>query len=107
MRRSLSIPSMEAASRSRSSHCGAMLQPVADKVDEAVEDGARTSVRGHAMLLRRLVGNFPQAFSHIALVNSARNLTQREKPSERRGGNRARPSEGKQRIISSEGEVDA
>jgi GH15 family glucan-1,4-alpha-glucosidase len=24
---------------------------------------------------RRLVGNFPQAFSHVALVNSARNLT--------------------------------
>jgi len=25
--------------------------------------------------LRRLVGNFPQAFSHISLVNSARNLS--------------------------------
>jgi hypothetical protein len=24
---------------------------------------------------RRQVGNFPQAFSHLALINSARNLT--------------------------------
>ena len=24
---------------------------------------------------RRLLGNFPQAFSHVALVNTARNLT--------------------------------
>jgi GH15 family glucan-1,4-alpha-glucosidase len=29
---------------------------------------------------RRQVGNFPQAFSHIALVNTARNLTQAAKP---------------------------
>ena len=34
---------------------------------------------------RRQVGNFPQAFSHIALVNSAHNLTHRDKPSEQRG----------------------
>jgi GH15 family glucan-1,4-alpha-glucosidase len=38
---------------------------------------------------RRLVGNFPQAFSHIALVNTAHNLTHADKPSERRGGNKA------------------
>lgn len=43
---------------------------------------------------RRLVGNFPQAFSHIALVNIAHNLTHREKPSEHRGGKKALPSEG-------------
>ncbi|MBR1292824.1 glycoside hydrolase family 15 protein [Bradyrhizobium ottawaense] len=43
---------------------------------------------------RRLVGNFPQAFSHIALVNTAHNLTHREKPSEHRGSKRALPSEG-------------
>jgi GH15 family glucan-1,4-alpha-glucosidase len=33
---------------------------------------------------RRLVGNFPQAFTHLALVNSALNLTRSEKPSEQR-----------------------
>jgi GH15 family glucan-1,4-alpha-glucosidase len=29
---------------------------------------------------RRLLGNFPQAFSHVSLVNSARNLTHAEGP---------------------------
>jgi GH15 family glucan-1,4-alpha-glucosidase len=33
---------------------------------------------------RRLVGNFPQAFTHLALVNSAFNLTRTEKPAEQR-----------------------
>jgi GH15 family glucan-1,4-alpha-glucosidase len=33
---------------------------------------------------KRLVGNFPQAFSHMALVNSAYNLTRMEKPVEQR-----------------------
>jgi GH15 family glucan-1,4-alpha-glucosidase len=33
---------------------------------------------------KRLVGNFPQAFSHMALVNSAYNLTRAEKPVEQR-----------------------
>jgi GH15 family glucan-1,4-alpha-glucosidase len=33
---------------------------------------------------RRLVGNFPQAFSHIALVNSAHNLIGALKPAEQR-----------------------
>jgi len=33
---------------------------------------------------KRLVGNFPQAFSHMALVNSAYNLTRSEKPVEQR-----------------------
>lgn len=42
----------------------------------------------------RLVGNFPQAFSHIALVNTAHNLTHREKPSELRGSKKALPSRG-------------
>ncbi|HEX3773837.1 MAG TPA: glycoside hydrolase family 15 protein [Polyangiaceae bacterium] len=32
----------------------------------------------------RFVGNFPQSFSHVALVNSARNLGERTRPSERR-----------------------
>jgi GH15 family glucan-1,4-alpha-glucosidase len=35
---------------------------------------------------RRLVGNFPQAFSHIALVNTAHNLTRISKPAEQRAG---------------------
>ena len=56
---------------------------------------------------RRLVGNFPQAFSHIALVNTAHNLTRRDQPSEDRGGEKALPSEGKQRTTRSEGDVDA
>jgi GH15 family glucan-1,4-alpha-glucosidase len=33
---------------------------------------------------KRLVGNFPQAFSHIALVNSAHNLTGARKPAQQR-----------------------
>jgi GH15 family glucan-1,4-alpha-glucosidase len=33
---------------------------------------------------QRLVGNFPQAFTHVALVNSAFNLTRYEKPAEQR-----------------------
>ena len=33
---------------------------------------------------KRLVGNFPQAFSHIALVNSAHNLSHTAKPAEQR-----------------------
>ena len=32
----------------------------------------------------RQVGNFPQAFSHLALVNAAMNLTMRAKPAEQR-----------------------
>ena len=34
---------------------------------------------------KRQVGNFPQAFSHVALVNTAHNLTRRAKPVEQRG----------------------
>lgn len=37
---------------------------------------------------------FPQAFSHIALVNTAHNLTHLEKPSEHRGNKKALPSKG-------------
>jgi GH15 family glucan-1,4-alpha-glucosidase len=33
---------------------------------------------------KRLVGNFPQAFSHIALVNTAHNLARARKPSDQR-----------------------
>jgi len=34
---------------------------------------------------KRFLGNFPQAFSHIALVNTALNLTRARKPAEHRG----------------------
>jgi GH15 family glucan-1,4-alpha-glucosidase len=34
----------------------------------------------------RLVGNFPQAFSHVALINTAHNLTRSSKPAEQRAG---------------------
>jgi len=34
--------------------------------------------------LRRQAGNFPQAFSHIGLINAAFNLTRSEKPAEQR-----------------------
>jgi GH15 family glucan-1,4-alpha-glucosidase len=33
---------------------------------------------------KRLLGNFPQAFSHISLINTAHNLTHAKKPSEQR-----------------------
>jgi GH15 family glucan-1,4-alpha-glucosidase len=36
---------------------------------------------------RRAVGNFPQAFSHIALVNTAYNIAATGKPCEQRSGN--------------------
>ncbi|TMK04037.1 MAG: glycoside hydrolase family 15 protein, partial [Alphaproteobacteria bacterium] len=36
---------------------------------------------------KRLLGNFPQAFSHIALVNTAHNLELAQKPCEQRSGN--------------------
>src|SRR5262249_31452888 len=35
---------------------------------------------------RRLIGNFPQAFSHVALVLSAFNLSRADKPAEKSGG---------------------
>ena len=41
---------------------------------------------------KRLLGNFPQAFSHIALVNTAHNLDRAEQPCEQRSGNVALPA---------------
>lgn len=35
---------------------------------------------------QRLLGNFPQAFSHISLINTAHNLSRAERPAEKRGG---------------------
>ena len=39
---------------------------------------------GYDPAARRLVGNFPQAFSHVGLVNTARNLTRHGGPAEHR-----------------------
>lgn len=44
---------------------------------------------GYEVREGRLVGNFPQAFSHVALVNTAHNLSQRDKPAEQRAGSAA------------------
>jgi hypothetical protein len=38
---------------------------------------------------QRLVGNFPQAFSHIAIINTAHNLMRKAKPAEQRCENKA------------------
>jgi GH15 family glucan-1,4-alpha-glucosidase len=38
---------------------------------------------------KRQLGNFPQAFSHLALVSTAFNLSQAAKPAHQRGGGRA------------------
>jgi GH15 family glucan-1,4-alpha-glucosidase len=46
---------------------------------------------------KRLVGNFPQAFSHIALINSAYNLARAAKPAEQRSGAKA-PEPGEDRF---------
>jgi len=37
---------------------------------------------------KRLVGNFPQAFTHVALINSAHNLAHEDKPAEQRSGHK-------------------
>jgi GH15 family glucan-1,4-alpha-glucosidase len=41
-------------------------------------------------IAKRMLGNFPQAFSHVALINTAYNLAKPDKPAEQRSG--ARPS---------------
>ncbi len=35
---------------------------------------------------KRMLGNFPQAFSHVAIVNTAHNLAEHEKPAKQRSG---------------------
>ncbi len=37
-------------------------------------------------IAKRLLGNFPQAFTHVALVNTARNLSRAGGPAEDRPG---------------------
>ena len=38
---------------------------------------------------QRLIGNFPQAFSHIALINTAFNLREVQSPAEQRSGHKS------------------
>jgi GH15 family glucan-1,4-alpha-glucosidase len=45
------------------------------------------------VLTGRMVGNFPQAFSHVALINTAHNLARAEKPAEQRAGSPPQPTE--------------
>jgi pentatricopeptide repeat protein len=42
---------------------------------------------------KELLGNFPQAFSHVALVNSAFNLTRAIKPAEQRADRQVKAKE--------------
>jgi len=42
---------------------------------------------------KRLVGNFPQAFSHLALINSAYNLTRATKPMHERANDERAPTD--------------
>ena len=53
----------------------------------AVRNDVGLLSEGYDTRARRLVGNFPQAFSHIGLINTARNLTSGEAagPAEQRG----------------------
>ncbi|HUI11895.1 MAG TPA: glycoside hydrolase family 15 protein [Xanthobacteraceae bacterium] len=46
---------------------------------------------------KRLVGNFPQAFSHLALINSAYNLTRTRKPVHQRAQDEHAPPESAER----------
>lgn len=39
----------------------------------------------------RMLGNFPQAFSHVALINTAHNLSASQKPAEQRSGHKRKP----------------
>ena len=42
-------------------------------------------------IAKRMLGNFPQAFSHVALINTAYNLAKPDKPAEQRSGARRSP----------------
>jgi hypothetical protein len=48
---------------------------------------------------KRLIGNFPQAFSHIALINSAYNLDRAAKPAEQRSGAKAPETDEDQSVL--------
>ncbi|ODA67625.1 Trehalase [Methyloligella halotolerans] len=45
---------------------------------------------------KRLVGNFPQAFSHLGLINSAYNLCERGGPAQQRAGKDGPPKDGRE-----------
>jgi GH15 family glucan-1,4-alpha-glucosidase len=47
--------------------------------------------------LGRMTGNFPQAFSHVALINTAHNLEKQEKPAEQRSGKQTQSSRSKRK----------
>jgi len=51
--------------------------------------------------LGRMTGNFPQAFSHVALINTAHNLEKQEKPAEQRSGKRTQSSRRKTKTTKS------
>ncbi len=46
----------------------------------AVQNDVGLMAEEYDPVARRHLGNFPQAFSHLGLINTARNLTQRDKP---------------------------
>ncbi len=50
----------------------------------AVRNDVGLLAEGYDPGARRLLGNFPQAFSHVGLVNTARNLTGRQGPAQHR-----------------------
>ncbi|MDQ2696275.1 MAG: glycoside hydrolase family 15 protein [Pseudomonadota bacterium] len=50
----------------------------------AIRNDVGLLAEGYDVDARRLVGNFPQAFSHIGLINTARNLSRRQGPAEDR-----------------------
>jgi len=50
----------------------------------ALANGVGLLAEEYDPIARRQLGNFPQAFSHVALVNTAMNLGEREKPAEQR-----------------------
>ena len=49
--------------------------------------------------LGRMAGNFPQAFSHVALINTAHNLEKQEKPAEQRSGKQTQSSRSKRKAV--------
>ena len=50
----------------------------------AIRNDLGLLAEGYDVQARRMVGNFPQAFSHVGLANTARNLSHHESPAEER-----------------------
>jgi GH15 family glucan-1,4-alpha-glucosidase len=55
----------------------------------AVRNDVGLLAEGYDTAHQRLAGNFPQAFSHVGLINSALNLSRRQAPAVERGAERA------------------